>query len=161
MPQTITAQLTPGLVHTPLQEGAPFLIKDQWRKFFAALGSAVDNSSVSVVTVPVVITGAVGVTPFPVASVRTGMYRVSVYTRITTPASVTSSLIPTIGWTNDGVNCSKALSDNAGNTTDSTTADTLPIQVDGGTAITYGFAYASNAAGMEAKAVLVLEQVGQ
>ena len=161
MPLTLTDQLTPGLVHTPFLSGLPNIIEDHWRKYLAAIGQAVDASPSIPVKVPVVIVGAVGVTPFPVATIRTGPYRVSVYTRITVPASVTSSLIATIGWTDDGVNCTKALTDNNGNTTASTTGDTLVINVDGGTVITYGFAYASNVAGMIAKAVLVLEQLGQ
>jgi hypothetical protein len=157
---SVSDQLTPGLVHTPFLIGLPNILEDHWRKFLAAIGTAVDNAPSIPVTVPLTVTGAVGVTPLPLTSVRTGMYRITVYTRISVPASVTSSLIVTIGWTDDGVNCSKALSDNNGNTTDSTTNDTLPIHVDGGTAITYGVTYASNVAGMIGNVVIVVEELG-
>jgi hypothetical protein len=161
MAQGQSQQLTPGLVHTPFLIGLPNLIEDKWRQRLAGLSQAVDDTAAVSVTVPVAVTGAIGVTPLPLNSVRTGMYRITVYSRITVPASVNSSLTITIRWNDGAVACARALTANTGNTTDSTTNDTLPISVLGGTSITYEAAYVSNAAGMQADVTIVVEQLGQ
>lgn len=161
MSLTVSEQLTPGLVHTPFLDGLPNPLNDKWRKWLAAIGTAIDQAPSIPVTVPLSITGAVGTTPFPIDTVRTGAYRINVYTRITVPATVNSSAQITIGWTEDGQTCTRPLTANTGNAVDSTESDVEMINVDGGTAITYSVAYASNAAGMQAKAVMVVEQLGE
>jgi hypothetical protein len=46
-------------------------------------------------------------TPLATGALSTGRYRVSYYARITTPATTSSSLSITLGWTNDGQACTQ------------------------------------------------------
>lgn len=48
---------------------------------------------------------AIGLTPLPLGSVSGGLYRVSVYARVTGPDGVSSSVTPIVSFPNDGVTC--------------------------------------------------------
>jgi len=82
------------------------------------------------------------------ASPSAGLYRVSVYARITRAASTSSSLIVTISWTEGGVSCSRPLTALTGNTT-ATTPDppfTVVLRSDVTVPISYATTYVTSGA---------------
>lgn len=98
-------------------------------------------------------------TPAYVAS-SAGMYRVSIYGRVTTPAGVASSLTVTAEWIDDGVTCSKDSPAEAGNTTDTTALLSVVVRSDQAAPISVSTTYVSNPAGaMEYDLVATVEQV--
>ena len=74
---------------------------------------------------------------------QTGLYRVSYRMRVTTPASVSSSLTMTVGWREGAVTQSQAAAAVTGNTTTTQQNGTLFVRADSGTVITASVAYAS------------------
>jgi len=108
-------------------------------------------------------TASISTTPIVTGSLATGLYRVTWYARVTTPATTgaaTSSLTVTAGWTDGGVTCTYSGAAMTGNTTGTVQSQTLMVNVDAATPVTYATTYASNTAGqMVYKLSLVLEQV--
>lgn len=106
---------------------------------------------------------SIGTTPIATGTLSTGLYRVTWYARITTPATTgaaTSSLTVTVGWTDGGVSCSYSGAAMTGNTTTTVQSQTQMVQLDAASPVTYATTYASNTAGqMVYKLSLVLEQV--
>lgn len=152
-------ELSGGLVHTPFLSGLPNLISDQWRRFFA-------ESTEDLNTVPALVrvtkanqTAAVPLTALPITDLAAGMYRVSVYTKIMIPASVNSSVTPSIAFTDSAATCTYAGTANTGNAVGSVTCNTFLLRVTQGTPISYSTAYASNLAGMSYDLELILEQI--
>ena len=95
----------------------------------------------------------------PTAFVTAGDYRVTYYARISTAASVNSSLTVTLAWT-DGVAQTYSGAAIIGNTTTTYQTGTLMFRADASSAITYATTYASNAAGeMKYTLDIVLERV--
>ncbi len=91
---------------------------------------------------------AIGATAIPMAVLAAGRYQVSWYVRVTTPASVTSSVAVTIGWTEGAVALTLSGAAVTGNLTTSVQSGVVFLLVDRATSITYSTGYASNAAGM-------------
>lgn len=85
---------------------------------------------------------AVGITPLA-ASISGGSYRLTYYARIITPASVSSSLTVTIGWTDGGIAQSFSFPAITGNTTTTTDSQTRVVRADQATSLTYAIGYAS------------------
>lgn len=112
----------------------------------------------------VTVTGqsaAIGTTAIPTGALAAGLYRVSWYARITTAASVSSSLTITIGWTESGNVLSKPGTALTGNTTGTLESGGLPlIRIDASTPVTYATAYASTGGtAMQYRLDVVLEQI--
>lgn len=105
---------------------------------------------------------SIGTTPIPTGTLSTGLYRVTWYARITTPATTgagTSSLTVTLGWT-DTVSCTYSGSAMTGNTTGTVQSQTQVVNIDAASPITYATTYASDTAGQMVYTLsLVLEQV--
>jgi hypothetical protein len=99
-------------------------------------------------------------TVLPTAALSAGLYRVSVYARITQAATTSSSLTVTIGWT-DSVPQSKSFPALTGNTTTTVLTDPpLLIRIDGNSPILYSATYASvGATPMQYRLDVVLERV--
>jgi len=153
-------ELTGGLVHTPFLTGLPNLISEQWRKFLS-VATELSNIVPSKVTVTLENrSAAIGITPIPLTDLAAGRYRVTVYTKIRTAASLTSSVTPSIVFTDGSDVCTFTGTANAGNTVTSVTSNTWLVRIREGTPISYSTAYASNAAGMAYDLELVLEQIG-
>jgi len=106
---------------------------------------------------------SIGTTAIQTGSLATGLYRVTWYARVTTPATTgaaTSSLTVTLGWTDGGVTCTYSGAAMTGNTTGTVQSQTQMVNVAAASPITYATTYASNTAGqMVYKLTLVLEQV--
>ena len=130
--------------------GPDRLITQPWRIWFRDLFVATTQTAaqrLAAVTLTAQI-AALAVTPFGTGSLSAGLYRVSVFTHILTPASINSSLTVTVSFTHNGVACSLASAALTGNLTTSVQGTVFPIQIDAGTPISYSTTYVSNAAGM-------------
>jgi hypothetical protein len=104
---------------------------------------------------------SIGTTAMPSdGDLSEGLYRVTVYQRITTVASVNSSLATTISWTDGGVSCTFTGTALTGNTTDTVGSFTFMLRSDAASPISYSTTYASNAAGeMRYSLFIVLERL--
>lgn len=116
-------------MHTPMLEGLPHLITETWRQFFAE-STQQSNIAASVARVTKLgETAALTLAAVPITELAAGLYRVSVYTKIMTPASVNSSVQASIVFT-DGVDvCTFPGTANTGNTVASVTSDSFLIRI--------------------------------
>lgn len=141
-----------------LIDKATGLMSDVWVRWFQTVIAAV-NASGQQISAPSLTaqSSAITVTAFPIRPVAAGRYRVTLYARITTPASVSSSLDVTIGWTDGGVACSQDFGAITGNTTVTTASETFTFRADQGSQVTYATAYVSSGTPMAYALDLVLE----
>lgn len=100
-------------------------------------------------------------TPIPTASLTAGLYRVSWYLQVTTPAGVSSDTTLTLTWTRNGVTQTFTGATVNGNTTATHDSEgQLLIRIDGNSPVSYAVAYNSNPAGaMVFELALALEIV--
>lgn len=126
-----------------------FPVNDRWRIWFRDAFVATSEraaSRVADVALPAQ-SGSLATTPFPTGSLSAGLYRVSVFTRITTVAATSSSLAVTVSFTRGGVACSLSSPALTTNLTSSVQGTAWPIAIDAGTPISYSTTYASVPAG--------------
>ena len=139
-------------------------LPDIWVKYFQSQSDTLKLSP-SVASTPVSVTAqaaSIGITAIPTSTLAGGLYRVSYYARITRAATVSSSLIVTIGWTETGVSLIQSGAAIIGNTTASNQNGTLFLQVDASSPVTYATTYASvGATTMQYKLVVSLEVIPQ
>lgn len=114
---------------------------------------------------PVALTGqtaSIGTTSIPTdGDLSAGLYRLSWYVQVITPAGVTSDFQVTIAWTFNGITQSKIGTLTAGNTTATKESNSVPLMsVDAATPITYALVYNSNpAAAMVFDLYITLERM--
>src|SRR5574343_1151265 len=134
----------PGLPRDPIADRKTGLIPRVWASWFQAIAEQVDAASFRLQTVTL-DTQAAAIVPtnIPIASLTTGLYRVTYALRVTQAASTSSSVAVTLSWKSGGVACSQAFGDVTGNTTDSVQSGTVLIRCDVDGPITYAVAYAS------------------
>lgn len=102
--------------------------------------------------------GATAINPDTLAA---GLYRVTFYARVTTPASVSSSLSVSFGWTENGVSCSASSAPATGNTTSTADSNTILVRSDGSTLLTFSTTYASvGGTPMQYRLDVVAERIG-
>lgn len=152
--------LSGGLVHTPFLQGLPHLISEKWRQFLAETTEQTNLAAAIATVTKTGQTAALTLTPIPISDLAAGLYRVTVYTKIMTPASINSSVTPSIVYTDGSDVCTQTGTANTGNTVTSVTSNTFLIRITEGTPISYQTAYVSNLAGMVYDFELVLEQIG-
>ena len=87
---------------------------------------------------------AIVATDFSDGVLVTGLYQLSLWSRVEVPDGVSSSVQATITYTSGGVVQTFVGTLVNGNTTTSKSQQTIPLWIDEGTAITYQTAYASN-----------------
>jgi len=134
----------PGLPRDPIAEKGTGVIPRVWASWLQALAQQVDAASFRLQTVSLTAQGATIVTTsVPIASLTTGLYRVSVSLRVTRAASSSSSATVTLGWTDGGVACSQAFAALTGNTTASVQSGSVLVRCDQDGPLTYGVVYAS------------------
>lgn len=106
-------------------------------------------------------TATIASTPIPTADLAAGLYRVSWYAQVITPAVVSSSFRVTVAWTRNGVAQSVTGTLENGNlTTTFESNGELLIHIDGATPVSFAVAYASNpAAAMVFELNVMLELV--
>lgn len=102
---------------------------------------------------------AIGSTTASVGTIAAGVYRLTFYARITTPASVSSSLTVSFGWTDGGVSCSRASAAITGNTTSTVGSDTCLVRADQATSLNYSTAYAAVGTPMAYELTVTVEQI--
>jgi hypothetical protein len=103
---------------------------------------------------------AIGLTSIPVGTVSAGLYRINWYARVTRPATTSSSLTVTFGWTESGQNVTLSSAALTGNTTTTVQSGIVLLRIDAGTPITYSTAYASSGGtSMAYRLDLVVEQL--
>lgn len=152
-----------GVVRDPQtgQERLSKYMSDDFNNWLLELVTRQNNTPESVGNSVSVSAANAAISATPAYTVTsTGYYRVSVYARIVGVAATSSSLTPTIAWTDGGVACSFTGSALTGNTTATVGSFTFLVRADQATAITYSTAYASNGAGeMDYDLVVTVEQV--
>lgn len=103
---------------------------------------------------------SIGSTPINLGLIPSGLYRVSYFVRITTPAATSSSVQVIIGFTEGGVTCSVSGVAVNGNVTNSVGTGSFLLRSDQSAPINYSTTYASNPAGtMVYKLDIVVENV--
>lgn len=88
-------------------------------------------------------TASIAATPFSTPALSAASYRITYYFRVTTAASISSSLLVTLSWTQGGVSCSKSFAAVTGNTTATTDSGSYTVTVDQASPINYATTYAS------------------
>jgi len=109
------------------------------------------------------LTAAVGTTAIPTGLLAAGLYRVSWYAQVITPAGVSSDFQITISWTRNGVTQTfvGALK-NANTTGTNEPSGPVLIHLDASTPVSYAVAYNSNpAAAMAYELSILLESVSE
>ena len=132
-----------------------------WVRWFNSLVQAftVTPAKVGAVTASAQ-SAAIGTTAINTPSLSTGLYRLSVYARVTVAATTSSSLSVTIHWTDGGVACSATLGPVTGNLTTTVLQGQVIVNIDNATAISYSTSYASvGATAMQYKLVLSAEDL--
>jgi len=152
-----------------MQNSEPIPVNDKWvdkqgflsevaTKWLQSISDGVQSSPSSIS--PQSLTAqvaSIGVTPIPLGSVNQGLWRLTFYAKVTTAASVSSSLSITFGWTDTDA-CSVTSAAMTGNTVTTTSTGTVLIYVDGGTPITYSTTYASVGTPMAYKLSILVER---
>lgn len=152
-------------VREPMLEGLANLLSLRWSTWFRDLRADVDATPIQIVA-PVQLTGqtaSISTTAFETETLAAGLYSVSWYGQVVTPAGVSSSFQITIAWTRHGVTQTFTGALKNGNTTATNEPNgPLLFHIDAATPITYAVSYASNpAAAMVYDLDLVLQQVSQ
>ena len=141
--------------------GPQGLITDPWRIWLRNLHQEVGTNPARVAIVTLdAQTGSLATTPYKTASLGPGLYRVNVFTHVTTVGSVSSSLSVTIGFTHKTVACTFQSIALVTNLTTSVQTNVWTFAIDASTPVTYASSYAANAAASMAYSfVAVLESV--
>jgi hypothetical protein len=155
------AQAAPFPLADPLVRRTDGRLSTPWVHWFTTLQQDVQEAPYRLTTVTVEgQTAAIGATALPLGALATGVYRVSYLARITTAATISSSLTVTLGFTNGGVACALSGAAMTGNTTTTVQSDTVLVTIDASTPLTYSTAYSSmGATAMAYSLWLVAEQV--
>ncbi len=141
----------------------PFLVAGfKWLKWLGELVAAINLTAQrrAQVRFPVGSAGNIALTPFSLASVAAGTWRLTYYYRISRPATATSGLQFSVTYTNGGVVITRTTTNETGNLTTSVQGGTIPFRTDPNTAISYTVTYASTGATpMQYEGDLVLESL--
>ena len=104
-------------------------------------------------------TATIPTTQIPLPSLAGGVYRVSWYARITTPASISSSLTVNLAWTESAVALSASGAAMTGNTITTVQSAGFVMQIDPATALSYSTTYASVGTPMAYLLDVIVEQL--
>ncbi len=123
----------------------PSFITDPWVRYFVDVGQGVNQAPNRFVD-PVQLVGqhaSIAATTMVPTNIPDGLYRISYYARVTTPADNSSSLTVTFAWTDHAQAMTISGAAIVGNTVTSFQQGVLPIFADAKTAITYSTTYAT------------------
>lgn len=134
-------------------------VTDAWIKWFQSGEDRLATAASIKATVELENRSAsIGTTSITSNALSAGIYRLAYYARITTAASVSSSLDFTFSWVDDGVTVTTTTTSLTGNTTGTFGSGSLLIMVDNTTQVTYAATRASvGATAMIFKATFTLE----
>lgn len=130
-----------------------------WQDWIQALLTRI-NSALRILRAVTVVTqsGSIVTTPLPLPILGKGSYRVSIYMRVTTPATVNSSLTVTIGGTDDTIAASQTTAAMTSNDVTKPASAVLIANVDNNSPISYATTYASaGATAMVYKLTIIVE----
>ena len=135
--------ITPWPILGPMtsKEGPP---TRSWGQWFSALRDGVNASPQ--VTGEVALTAqqaSISATALPLPALTNCCVRVSVFSRITRPATTSSSVQVTIGGTDGGVAYPLVGTALTGNTTATVGSQTWVVSADAGSSVTYAVSYSS------------------
>lgn len=152
--------LTTELVTVPDRDQKQFMQWD-WAQYFTFREQRIQESSTRIVDTLIENQGAaIGATALDVGTAAAA-YRVSSLLRVTQPASVSSSVQLTLGWTTGGQALTKAYTALTGNAVTTFSMDTLPVRVDANSSLTYTITYAtSGATAMLYSVEFIVERIG-
>jgi len=141
----------PAPIRDPIAEENPdtkkLMLPRVWIDWFAALGLRVEHQTETLdVTELFSQSNSIGTTPIPTDTLNEGLYRLTYYIRVASPAAVTSSLQVTLGWVDGAVACFQQFPAITGNTTGTLQSNTIMVRNDQGSPLTYAVQYASNVA---------------
>ena len=134
--------------HRPQYQGHPDpnegLLTVVWLNWFTNLVQVVATGARRINAVPLTAQGgSIGATDITDGAANAGLYRVSWYAQITTPAGVSSSLTVTFTWTNRGVSQTESGAAITGNLTTTHQSGSMLIRVDQNSPINYSTTYVS------------------
>jgi hypothetical protein len=137
--------ISPYQVREPIVETKTRLVTTTWERWLRELTDAL-NHAPRVVGQVSLLAQAASLPPTPISTpaLTGGLYRVSVAVHITKAASTSSSLTVTLGWTDGGTPISLAGTAVVGNTVTTVQSDSVLLNVDTDTAITYATTYATS-----------------
>lgn len=131
-----------------------------WVQWFNALSNAQGNSPSRIGQLSLATQSAsLGATDIGGATSSAGLYQAQFYCRVTLPASVSSSIQVSIGWTDDGVTQGRTSTAQTGNTTTTLDEGTIVIYSDAASPVTIAVAYASVGTPMEYKLYATLTKL--
>lgn len=138
------------------------LISIRWGVWFRGVRDIAASAPQAVQTVRVTGQSAsIPTTPFSTGSLAAGVYKVSVYLRVTQAATTSSSILATIGFTDGAVACVQATAALTGNTVSTNGSQVFMVRIDGASPVTYATTYASvGGTPMLYNLDLVFERVG-
>lgn len=148
--------------NTGIIEGKDDPIASVWYLWFFGLVAVLSAAPTLVVTGSLKNQGApISTTPLPIDDPQGGYYRVSVYARITRPATTSSSLTVQLGWSETGQTLLYAFPALTGNSVLSVLIQELVIKSDQASPITYSTIYASaGAVTMQYSLDIAVERLG-
>lgn len=144
--------------------GAPkdllaYLITSPWADSLSQLTTSLGTVPQRVASAsPTAQTASIGLTTLPTSG-SSGVFVFTYHADITVPASVSSSLIVTLTYTQNGVAKSKAWPAITGNTNSTVDSQTWMPVVDANTPISYSTTYASVGTAMQYGLVVILQSV--
>jgi hypothetical protein len=122
-------------------------MSDAWVDYISKLVQTVQASATRI-SIAARVDQSAAISPTDIGgALKAGLYRITYYARITTPASVSSSLTVSFIWTDGGVSPSVSGAAMTGNTDTTIQTGTYTVRVDSASPINYSTAYASNLAG--------------
>ena len=136
-------------------------ITDAWVKYFQDQTNTFSTSPNRVGSAQLTTQAAsISTTSVSTASLPAGLYRLSYYARISRAATVSSSLIVTLGWTDDAVTVTASGVAMIGNTTATAQGASFMVEIDQASPIVYSTTYASvGGTTMQYKLDVVVEQM--
>jgi hypothetical protein len=165
MPNTFgVINIAPPTFEDPFVEENGRLSSEAFNYFMTILLPRIGQTASIFGTAPVLeqegIDDALATTPLPMGTLSTGIYRVNVYVRVTTPDGVGSSVQPFVQFIDDGVTCTMDGPALTADAIDAPLSTTFLVSVDQPGPISFGTNYSSTTPNlMQYKAVVSVERL--
>jgi hypothetical protein len=136
-------------------------MSDPWVDYFSRMALTIQAAATRIHSATRVDVGAaIGATDITGGVIKTGLYRLTYYTRVSRAAGTSSAVQVTLAWTDGGVPQSQTGALLNANTTTTLESRSFLIHIDANSPVTYAVAYASvGAPSMQYRIDVVLEAV--
>jgi hypothetical protein len=149
----------PAPLRDPIARKSDGLMTAPWVTWFTQLTTDLDAAPERLDSVTVTgQTASISPTALDVGSLSQGLYRVTWRARITQAATVSSSLVVTVGYTESAITMSESGTAITGNTTSTVASGSFLVAVDQGTPITFSTTYASTGASVMAYTLTIVAE---